>query len=231
MVKFTFLEDVRTFKKGEVITLDNANTLLVGDNGCGKSTLLQLLWLYLPHEEYELETYENQHNSYIGRWEYNAMKNLKDKVVIETDYEVVYVCDSILKLRNLSKHLDEGGVLDFKIGLNISNASHGEITKIFYIKTTDEMIERREKENFAGGKALLLLDEVEVGLSIKTQCKLPNSLLAVVEDGNFDILVSTHNIPVITDNRYNCFDVENRKYVDGNEYVNSLKVTQKIGNK
>ncbi len=50
MIKITFLEDLRTFKKGEIIELNSPNTLLVGDNGCGKSTLMQLVWLNLPHE-------------------------------------------------------------------------------------------------------------------------------------------------------------------------------------
>jgi predicted ATPase len=240
MIKFRFLEDVRTFKRGEVIELNSPNTILIGDNGCGKSTLLQLLWCNLPHDEYEIKTYETEYKQHLNkcvhleqtRWEYKSIYELRDKVHIETDYQRVYICDSILKMReNMTNRVFGASRIDLQLGLAANNVSHGQITKLFYIKTTDEIIERREKEDFSGGKALLLIDEVEVGMSIKTQYKLPNSLLAVANDGRFDILASTHNIPIITDSRYNCFDVENRKYVKGLEYMESLKVPQRIGNK
>ena len=198
-IKFTILEDFRTFKKGESFEIKVKPigiTYVVGKNGSGKSTILQILRalkdsLYKVNKE-RADGMELQSIEEIKR---NVLPNVK---IEGFDYDEVYCLDSVVD--DPSSLINSSTAYSFAVGggLMLQKASKGE--KSVYLidrfrKDIEKSIGDLEHIDFKSTKRLFIIDEIDEGLDLKLQL-LYNRIL----ERNFnlkyfgDVLVVSHNI-------------------------------------
>lgn len=226
-IKFTILEDFRTFKKGETFEIEVnpiGITYVVGKNGSGKSTILQILRalkdsLYKVNKEradgMTLESIET------------IKRNVLSKVKVEGfDYDEVYCLDSVID--DPSSLTNSCTAYSFAIGggMMLQKASKGE--KSVYLinrfrKDVEKAIGDLESIDTKRIKRLFIIDEIDEGLDLKLQL-LYNRIL----EGNFnlkyfgDVMVVSHNILCTLSDCYlkpKVFNLDTRQMTTAEEYI------------
>jgi predicted ATPase len=203
MLKFTFTDDFRTFKKGEVIDLsDPLESVgivgIVGDNGVGKSSFLQ--------------AFRGQHVTNDQSMYSRDFKEIAEKVSVEHDYQKILFFDAVK-----DDPLDMNNAFDAYSyvtngGMGAERRSHGEGTlgrlASFLLKVTAAP----GKE-----KTLIVIDEADKGFSLRLQGAY-RQLLSKFQSIPCDIVVVTHN-PFLIASLNSVYDVETRSFVTSTGYI------------
>ena len=203
-ITITFKQNHRCFKKGEVIKIPVSRQpiVLVGDQGTGKSTILEILADAL--------------GVCPGGPSFSKTKDIVDVVLppnivsISHDYEKGNV-------RGASA-FGMGGV-NIATELNMLHASHGQAAALATRSLVNQLAELVKKN--PGTCGMLLLDEPDGGLSIRTAKALGMALARVSSRGHY-VIVSLHNPIAMKLAASVVFDVELRKNVDPAEFIDRM---------
>lgn len=197
MLKIAILNDFRNLKRDTIYdlsTLDKLKSMiLVGDNGCGKSSLLHAL----------RGTKDDTNTNTAGGSLYTTdFKLLQSNINVEHDYEKIFFLDSIkdngMDLNNAYdavEFVNSGG-------FHTKDRSHGEASLI-YLSLFLSKIKDRIVEN----KTLIVLDEVDKGLSLSKQLKMYDIINNLVYKFKVHVLVVSHNALLIQKSEI-VFDIE-----------------------
>jgi predicted ATPase len=226
-IKFTILEDFRTFKKGETFEIEVnpiGITYVVGKNGSGKSTILQILRglkdsLYKVNKErangMTLESIET------------IKRNVLPKVKVDGfDYDEVYCLDSVVD--DPSSLINSCTATSFILGggMMLQKASKGE-KSIYLINRFRKDIEKSiggiEYIDVENTKRLFIIDEIDEGLDLKLQL-LYNRILEVNFNLKYfgDVLVVSHNILCTLSDcslKPKIFNLDTRQMTTAEEYI------------
>lgn len=206
-MKIEFTDDVRGFTKGEVIEFKRSITVLVGNNGSGKSTLLDSISGKLINEPSILD--DNLHN-------YKRQELSKSITITDADYVKVYSYDSVKDAGNTLDTAFDASAYIRNGGYHTKNKSHGEST-LFYIS---KLLGDISNDSELKGRKLLILDEIEKGLDLKTQSRISNMLYNISMKHGVDIICASHNLFLIAN--FHVYDLNTRETKLGVEYIEEL---------
>lgn len=203
------------FPKGLVIEFNSGVNIIVGENGSGKSTLISLIKSYrgTPFADiFDLNDNYKDEEDYLSRYQddYRGPLELDGNITYknsiffngEEDNPVV----AIPKMITPNNMVQMGAQLFWA-----QEESHGEsmLPALNYIL-----------DNAKGGY-VILMDEPETALSLGNQIGLANKIKKSAEEYGNQLIISTHSLAVI--NEFNTiFDMETRKWVNREEYVNDM---------
>ena len=197
----TIKKDFRTFKQGEVIDLSVMPwgfTTIVGDNGCGKTSLFQAIRGHFPAQTKSL--YESDY------------KEIAENIEIEHSYEKVLFFDAVndngLNFQNAYDAVNYATMGGFAK----QNLSHGQGT----MNDIGRLIARVKKE-IVPQNTLLVLDEVDNGLSLVNMTKFRNVVTHLASLG-CEVLVVSHN-PFFIHQSILVYDLETRQTELGKTYI------------
>lgn len=191
--KITIKETYRNLETGFELIPKKDVTLLVGDQGCGKSSLLTLL----------------KNNSK----EHLKLKLHPDTVAKGTKTFYFDTESMNPRVQDLYAFTNPNGTskgLGLGAGLASRFQSHGEVLQILTI----DILEK-------ASDCVLFLDEPESGLSLRNQYRFVRTIKRAVQKG-CQFFIATHCVPII-EAFEEVYDLENKKWVNSIEYVNSFK--------
>ena len=196
------------FPKDFSIEFKPGINVIVGDNGCGKSSLLRKLFypkfdrMWMLTDMTEQEAINEHAQKYLkdDKRELTFVKSPKGFVNGKEIHKNVFIED----VKNSKTTLD---AMDINRMWDMEESSNGENTLDFLRALTG--LE----------EALIILDEPETSLSIKSQRKIAK-ILAVMAVKNQIILV-TH-APVIMETATDVYDFEKKKWTNTQEYIKQL---------
>ena len=211
MLSLTANIDVRTFKKGDNVTLqfNSGLCVMVGDNGSGKSTITNTIRGYFINQEKAVGVGDSLNNTDI--------KHLSKAFNIQTDYD--YCCCVDFYLDNPLASNNSYDAVEFLMngGYAVQHKSHGECQAYMLSRLLKQLDGYRKSH--PTNKILLILDEPENGLSIPKQYKLVDIVIpGLIRKYKLDLLVMTHN-PILVSSVSDVFDVGSKKYVSVKEYL------------
>lgn len=203
-IKITIKKDFRKLKEGEIYIFDNPVNIIVGDNGSGKSTILTLLRSYLLRKNL-LKTESNYLKKEIR--EFEEVCDIEGLDQFDNYYEYDAEVDT-------GKLMDMDTMIEFD-GIFTSKMSSGEGDVYQLNKLLTEV--QKTKNN------LILLDEMDKGLSLKQRLTYPTILkLAALKFDSFIIAIS-HGESLLNE-----FDsvlsMTSKKWVKSNEYYMSFNL-------
>jgi predicted ATPase len=193
--KIGFTKDFRVFKEGETFDLKAGINLLVGDQGCGKSSILWALpnWGESGIGARPLQEFAGEF-SYVDTEKMNprfqeAFKHTNGKESLKSvnDYEKAEINHAVQRLTN-----------------RIDEKSHGTVIK--------SLLTAMDKEE---GK-LILIDEPESGLSIRSQFSLLEFYRKLAERNQ--LLIATHSMIFIKEIG-EVLSIEHRKWMTADEFI------------
>jgi len=199
-ITFKFKKNDRCFKEGDEISLDLVKgipTYLVGPNGCGKTTLMH----YIRAQKHTL--FESNKSSHDGMTN-NDDRLYKDQDIVEITgleaYDNVFVLDSIDDdPTSFINSATAFGLVDGG-GWNALRFSKGQKAK----DMLGRFIEKIKKatgfspEDYISGKqydkrCLVIVDEVDEGLDLKTQFNFDKVVTNIGTIFNADVICICHN--------------------------------------
>lgn len=202
----TINKDFRKFKTGDIFDFSNLDKFkfitMVGNNGCGKSTIVQIIRGF-KHSNNETSLFASDY------------KDLVKNVTIECPYEKVFVFDSIkddgnhfMNAYDASNYLTSGG-------FGIKDKSHGESSVInihlFFEKIKNKIV----KDN-----TLVVLDEVDKGLSLQQQTAFINFIYKLINMGCHVVFV-THNVFAIQGSLM-VYNLEKKDWQSSKSYIKEV---------
>lgn len=205
-MKITVDKDYRTFKKGDIFNFTNLDTFkfvtIVGNNGSGKSTLIQTIRGH-KHSLKETSLFQDDY------------KKLAKNVTIDHPYEKIFVLDSIKDDGNHLMNAFDASNYITSGGMAIKDKSHGESSLInvhlFFEKIKDKIVK---------DKSLVILDEVDKGLSLKSQTVYMNFIYKLIQLG-CHVIVVTHNIFAINESLM-VYNLEKKDWQSSKSYIKEL---------
>ena len=191
-----FKEDFRTFKAGHTVKFDKL-TIITGDNGTGKSTIISCI------------------RQNIGaKWSMSDSSQCKDKI------EHVEACNTNIKLFYLDTFKDlyaNSPVFDFD-NMNLYLSCYHRSSGQGLFAQIADMIGKFKGAIADGFDPILILDEPERGLSLKTQCTLRKMISFLNENLGGQIIVTTH-APVIMSLLPEIYSTSHMKTLPYNDYI------------
>ncbi len=207
-MKITVLSDFRNFKQGEefdfTILQEIKCLVLVGNNGCGKTTLFDAIrGQNEDSKEKSLYSSERKMNSLLFK--------------IEHPYEKIFFLDAVkdngtnfMNAFDAVNYIDSGG--HAKGFLSHGQGTLNDLSR-FYNKIADKIIPN---------KTLIVLDEVDNGLSLKNQTLFRNFVnRLILSPLNCDILITSHNPFFILQSRL-CYNLEDKKLHTSEKYIEAI---------
>lgn len=188
-----FLKDYRVFRAKDQLDFRAGINLLVGDQGCGKSSLLRLLAALggLGSEKHMRE---------------EAQRTL----LIDVDSVRAGYFDFEKHNPRIQPALGMGYGYDDRFQLSCMFRSHGEFARPYI-----------EGAMSLKGPALIMWDEPEGGLSLRSAYKLADGLLAAAERG-VQWVVATHH-PVLIEAAGEVLSLEHKRWMSAADFVASQK--------
>lgn len=202
------------FKKGLTIEFDSNITVIVGDNGCGKTSLIRNI--AFPKKEFDECKY-----------------TLDDELQQECEKEV-----SQKWLNNEDRQLNLFKLPTYVIvEKNIHKNSHIAGYKDFFTDNTgfmppQHMLDIWDMESFSNGEnnldflgslksiknSILVLDEPETSLSLKSQIKILDLIKELAIENQVILITHSEKLMGLVDNVY---DFEKKRYVNTKRYIKS----------
>jgi predicted ATPase len=208
------------FPKDLLIEFNSGVNLIVGENGSGKTTLISLIKSYVGKpfgehfsfdakwrdEEYYYAHYQDDYDGYLQVDVDKRRATYKNTIFFngEEDNPVTAIPKMANPMRD--DFLSLSAQLFFA-----QEESHGEsmLPPINYILTE------------AKGGYIIFMDEPETALSLGNQIRLANMLKKSAEEYGNQLIISTHSLAIINE-FFTIFDMETRKWVNREEYVNEI---------
>ena len=199
----TVKEDFRSLKKDTKYDFSLLNSFkyitIVGENGCGKSSLLQALRGF-KNDAPSKSIYESD------------FKELGNNIEVIHDYEKIFYFDAVKDngtdfcvAYDASEYVNSGGFAK-------RNLSHGQgsINDIYTLL-------KKYENKIIPNKTLLVLDEIDHGLSLKNQALFVNFIFKLI-GMKCQILIISHN-PFLISQAMIVYNFEKNKLVRSKEYL------------
>lgn len=207
------------FKKDLLIEFEPI-TVIVGDNGCGKTSLVE--YLKYPHEKIKgasltaafiNKSKEEVQKDIIKEWLDDKERKLTfigspHYIVAGNELHKSAFIDNAQKEmseKTLNRTLKASSIASF---FDMQEASNGE-------NNLDFLFGLKEISN-----SLIILDEPETSLSIKSQFKIFNLLKELSQSNQIIIITHNENLMRLSDNVY---DFEKKNYILTEKYINQQK--------
>jgi predicted ATPase len=160
-MKITVTKSFRGIPEGRVYDFELLSTfgyiIIVGENGCGKSSIFQALRGTIPNSTNSLRK--------------DDFQKLCNNITVEHDFEKIFFLDAVMDNGNdflvafdASHYIDSGGFAK-------KNLSHGQGAL-----SDLNLFINKIKNQIVPGKTLVVLDEVDHGLSLVNQTKFVNAV-------------------------------------------------------
>lgn len=201
------------FKKGFKFSFKKGLNIITGDNGSGKTSLFNML-KYKPFVEawFSDEPVEEQERKHIANYFNNGLRKIQyvaqpenivigfdiNKTAFLKDFEKDNLNQSTMSAENAAMFLD------------MVNFSNGENILIFLDSIKD-------LEN-----SLIILDEPETSLSLKSIKKLI-SLLKKLEKQNNQVVVITHH-PYLLLMKREIYDFDSKEWIKPSDYITQINI-------
>jgi predicted ATPase len=189
-----FTQDHRGFKELDKIFFKDIN-IIVGDQGCGKSTLLSAMHKFNPQNPYPLTLELTE----------KTIKEGVDTFYFDFEKGNPRINDPIMYTTPSGK--DTG--IGFQNALKSRYFSHGEISMQYSLKLAEQK------------NAVILFDEPESGLSLRSQYKLVDAINKAASQ-DCQIFIATHSL-VLIESFENVLSLEHRKWMNSEDFINSQK--------
>ena len=183
------------FPKGLEIEFKSGVNIIAGENGSGKTTLISLIKSFVR--------YQDDHKGYI-----RVDGKATDANTIFFNGEEDNPLSAIPKM--LNPESKDFLSLSHQF-FNVQEESHGESM----LPTLDYIL-----DEFKGG-FIIFMDEPETALSLKNQVRLAQKLKRSAKEYGNQLIVSTHSLAIIQ-KFITIFDMESRKWVNSEKYINEI---------
>lgn len=193
LLNLKFKEDIRGFKKDEIIEFKKL-TVLVGDNGCGKSTLLDLI-----------------------RCNLNIRKTWKSALNMESA-EINFDGEKPTSIFSRDFHAEDlkyQGFFDKNISLQVQT--------MYISSGQSAMMQLKSFGLQKMTDSLIILDEPERNFSLNVQRQFGHLLATMCANGNQVIMSthSSEIIDAVDAMGYAIYNVIDRQYINVPEYLNN----------
>ncbi len=211
MLKIKFKKSLHSIEEGSIFDFGDKFSCitLVGDNGCGKSTLVNVL------RSFRCNNKDKNIDESCRKVGYSTIKNYKDCVDVETSFDKIFYLghqfddpNSIMNASSAGSYIENGGY-------GMRNKSTGE--------TADSLLYKFliDNNNDITPGSLLILDEIDTGMSLKKQMSTIKLLLQISMVRCVHIICISHN-ELFMERFGDLYDFESREYINYKEYYKKV---------
>lgn len=206
----------KIFEKGLSIDFTGDISMIVGDNGTGKTTLLN----FMRYKAFKKSLFDDtpEQEAINKHWS-KYLKSDTRTLTYHKSPEGIYLLDGLHKEavgESLGKELDKrsfsgNGEGFAKLAAHFmffQNVSNGEALLDIYEHLKDIK------------NCLIIADEPETSMSLKSVNKLCNQFKELAANGN-QLIISTHH-PHFMELAPQVYDIESKKYIDTGKYLESV---------